>query len=159
MTYSRIPPTCSQWSPPKITGPIWTSQAQNSLHLMCGRSRTNISTLLTPIKTGGLDLPGSAAFWVFFLYLIWRVHFGFAFCCCCCCCFVFLFLTLLYISKSVSTLISMQQYSLCLAVSCLSVLINSCLDKFVDWPVAPKIPDSYPDKTKTIFKTAFCKCY
>jgi hypothetical protein len=54
MTYSRIPPTCNQWSPSKITGKIWPSQAKNSLRLTCGRSRTNISTLLTPIKTGGL---------------------------------------------------------------------------------------------------------
>jgi hypothetical protein len=45
VTYSRIPPTCSQWSSPKITSPIWPYQAKNSLCLTCGRSRTNISTL------------------------------------------------------------------------------------------------------------------
>jgi hypothetical protein len=138
MTYSRVPPTCSQWSAPKITGPIWTSQAKNSLHLLCVRSRTNLSTLLSLVKTGGLDFQCSAPFWIFVLsYLegaLW-----------------------LYISKSVSTLISVQQYSLCSAASLfLCVLINSCcLDKFVGKPIAPKISDSYIDKTKIILRQFF----
>jgi hypothetical protein len=40
---------------PKITGPICPFHDKNSLHLNCERKRTNISTLLSPIKIGGLD--------------------------------------------------------------------------------------------------------
>jgi hypothetical protein len=59
MAYSRIPPTCSQWSLPKITGHL---KAKTFLHPTCGRSKTNTFTLLSPIKTGGLDFQCSAPF-------------------------------------------------------------------------------------------------
>jgi hypothetical protein len=80
---------------PKITGQTWPSQAKNFLLLPCGRSRTNISTLLTPIKTGGLEPSVVLLFEFAFFYSILRAY------------FVFFFFTLLYISKFVLTLISL----------------------------------------------------
>jgi hypothetical protein len=125
MIYSKIPPTCSQWSTPKIISPIWPSQGKNSLYPTCGRSRKDTSTLLNPPKK--LEVLTSSVVLLFeFIYL-----------------FIYLFifilsggctLALFYISKSVSIFISVQQHSLCSAASCLfCVLVNCCcLDKFVD---------------------------
>jgi hypothetical protein len=82
----------------------------------------------------------------FSLYPIGNMHSGFVF-------------TLLYISKSVQP--SYQCSSTpCAPLPPASILMNSCLDTFLDQPVAPNIPDSYLDKTKSFFKTGvFCKCY
>jgi hypothetical protein len=74
---------------------------------------------LTPIKTGGLDLQCSAPF-LSFSFFIFFGAFTLALFFCCFFCFVFV-VVLLYISKSVSTFISVQQHSLCSSVSCLSV--------------------------------------
>jgi hypothetical protein len=63
MTYSSIPPTCSQWTPPpKIIGPFWASKCNNSLHPPYGRIRTKTSTLLSQIKIEELDFQCSASF-------------------------------------------------------------------------------------------------
>jgi hypothetical protein len=52
-------------APSKLTDPIWPSQAKNFLHLPCGRRRTDISTLLSPVETGGLYFQCSVPFWGF----------------------------------------------------------------------------------------------
>jgi hypothetical protein len=132
MACSGMPSTGSQWSLCKITGPVWPSHAKNFLHTTCGRRRTHTSTLLTPVKNK-LEVSRLQSLLLFevFLYPMGRVSCGFAF-------------TLLYLSKSVPPLTSVQQHSLCSAASCLSLCFNKfcCLDKFLDQAVAPKIPDS-----------------
>jgi hypothetical protein len=97
---------------PKVTGPIWTSQGKNSLHPTRGRIKTNTSTLLSPIKIGGLDFQCSAPFWVICLFIILSGECT---------------LALFYISKSVSIFISVQQHSLCSAASCLFLCFNKLL--------------------------------
>jgi hypothetical protein len=82
--------------PHKLTGSIQPSQAKIP-------STQHVDSVDSNKKQGSVPFRG-AFFFFNLLNLIWRVHFGF-------------FFTLLYISKSLSTVISAQQH--CLVLSCL----------------------------------------